>query len=381
MSQFPPPSNRPVDWPRLLPEVRLVEAVTIAAGPTVLLAAAFGLLLTAGGDEALRWWAGGVPGRPLPFGSSVPVLTDAQPALLAPLRPALGAIGALFGPGGWEAAFAAWGRLLWSLAVWSVLGLYVCRRAAVRFATGTGGSPWSSLKFAVRKAPAALFAAVLPAVMLVLAWAAFALFGLVGEIPAVGPPVVGVLWGAALLAALCTVALLTVAVVAWPLQLAALAAEGTDAFDAVSRTYSYLFARPWRLLLIALVAVLLGAVGLTVAAWAVGAAETLAVRWAADGWVAGRGGTRPDLPGGGFGEEAAAFWSALWRSLPAAYAAAYFFAAVTVAYFLLRYADDGVPLDEVWTGRRAADDSDAIPRVGVAASAQPVIERPHVPIA
>ncbi len=34
----------------------------------------------------------------------------------------------------------------------------------------------------------------------------------------------------------------------WPLMLPAMAAEGTDAFDAVSRAFSYVFARPWRYL-------------------------------------------------------------------------------------------------------------------------------------
>ena len=385
MSQFPPPSNRPVDWGRLLPEVRLTEAVGMAAGPTVLFAATLGVLLIAGGDDLLRDWTGRVPARPLPVDTPVPLLTDAQPALIAPLAAPLGAVGGLLNPRDWGEAGAAWLRLLWALTVWSVLGLYVCRRAAVRFATGGGGPPRSAVAFALRKSPAALFAALLPAVTLVLAWAAFSLFGWVGEIPAVGPPVVGLLWGGVLLAALAAVALLTVAVVAWPLQLAALAAEGTDAFDAISRSYSYLFGRPWRLVLIALFALPLGAVGVTVAGWAAASAEGIAVRWAADGRVVEPGDVRPDLPdtaGEEFGEHAAAVWTRLWRSLVGGYAAAYFFAAATVAYFLLRYADDAVPTDEVWLegdGRKYAEPGE-IPRVGVAASDLPVIERPHTPL-
>ena len=40
--------------------------------------------------------------------------------------------------------------------------------------------------------------------------------------------------------------------VGWPLMLASIAIEDADAFDAFSRVYNYLFARPWYALFLTL---------------------------------------------------------------------------------------------------------------------------------
>ena len=42
--------------------------------------------------------------------------------------------------------------------------------------------------------------------------------------------------------------LLLGALVGWPLMWATVSVEGTDAFDALSRSYAYTYHRPWRLL-------------------------------------------------------------------------------------------------------------------------------------
>ena len=38
-----------------------------------------------------------------------------------------------------------------------------------------------------------------------------------------------------------------------------IAVEGSDSFDAISRTFSYVYARPWRMLFYTLVAIVYGA--------------------------------------------------------------------------------------------------------------------------
>ena len=52
-----------------------------------------------------------------------------------------------------------------------------------------------------------------------------------------------------------------------------------------------------------------------------------------------------------------------------------FWSATTVIYFLLRQSDDGTPLDEVYIPGPPPK-AEPLPLVGVAASQQPVIERP-----
>jgi hypothetical protein len=63
------------------------------------------------------------------------------------------------------------------------------------------------------------------------------------------------------------------------------------------------------------------------------------------------------------------------KVLQLAVLASYFWSATTVIYFLLRQSDDGTPLDQVYIPGPPPK-AEPLPLVGVAASQQPVIERP-----
>ena len=71
------------------------------------------------------------------------------------------------------------------------------------------------------------------------------------------------------------------------------------------------------------------------------------------------------------------FWTEEQSALRLAVLASYFWSATTVIYFLLRQADDGTPLDEVYISGPPPK-SEPLPLVGVAASQQPIIERPVI---
>ena len=58
----------------------------------------------------------------------------------------------------------------------------------------------------------------------------------------------GLAWPFVLLLGLLMAILLLGALVGWPLMWATVSVEGTDAFDALSRSYAYTYQRPWRLL-------------------------------------------------------------------------------------------------------------------------------------
>ena len=76
----------------------------------------------------------------------------------------------------------------------------------------------------------------------------------------------------------------------WPLMWATISTEGTDSFDALSRTYAYVFQRPLRYLFYAVVAALLGWLGWLLVENFAAAVVWLAL-WAAS-WGSGAGAHR-----------------------------------------------------------------------------------------
>ena len=74
--------------------------------------------------------------------------------------------------------------------------------------------------------------------------------------------VAGFAWPFALLLGLLMAILLIGALAGWPLMWATVGVEGTDAFDALSRSYAYTYQRPLRLLWYVLLAAILAAVSM-----------------------------------------------------------------------------------------------------------------------
>ena len=391
---FPPPSNRPVEWSRWVPEVRLLEAPRIALSPVIVALAFAGLLIAAAGDWALARAFDAEPSVPFPRDARGPRGIEFSPAglfrsptnglLFAPLEPAIGGVRGALALDGWGAALRGFARLLWAVAVWGFFGTAICRCAAVRFAVGASGSPTAAVRLAGAKWVSSLGGPLLPASGLAALALGLILLGWAGDLPAAGPWIVTVLWGAALLAGLAGVLLLVLGAVGWPLMLAALAVEGSDAFDAFSRAFSYVLGRPLRLACHVAVGVVIAAVAVGLAQAAAVGAASLAAGFASVGMgveeFADLGLASPEAPHAHAAGVVGDLWQSLWFALPAAYAAGLFWTLATVSYFLLRYADDAVDTDELWQpgGDESADDAE-VPRVGVAASDLPTIPRPHRP--
>ena len=68
-----------------------------------------------------------------------------------------------------------------------------------------------------------------------------------GWIPFLGDILAGLLWPLVILAGL-VMAVLLVGLLGWPLMYPTISVEGSDSFDALSRTYSYFYQKPWRYL-------------------------------------------------------------------------------------------------------------------------------------
>ena len=149
------------------------------------------------------------------------------------------------GSGAGVLAFLAGGGIL-LLALWAFIGGAIARIAAVDVAQGERPSVGRAAYFACRKFGSFFWSPVVPSVFILLFLSCNALLGLIGRIPGIGPIVVGALFFLAMISSF-IILLLAIggylgAIFMWP----TIAMEGTDAFDAISRSFNYLFARPWK---------------------------------------------------------------------------------------------------------------------------------------
>ena len=290
----------------------------------------------------------------------------------------------------WSEAADAWLRLLWLLMVWAVFGGALTRMAAVEFARDTKISMVSALRFSTSRFFSYLSAPLLPIIGIGVLWLVGLVGGLIGRIPQIGGVLVGALWFLPLMLGFVMVLILIGLVAGWPLMYAGISTEGSDAFDGFSRSYSFVFSRPWHYLFDALVAVGYGVVVISfvtaicsllvyLSSWAVGSgmgADAVSTLLVAGPRLSGVGTpvtTAADVSGlsAGF----AAFWMSLLSLAIAGIVYSYFWTSATIIYFLLRKADDATALDEVYLPDEETED-DLLPLVGVAASRQEVIERP-----
>jgi hypothetical protein len=185
--------------------------------------------------------------------------------------------------------------------------------------------------------------------------------------------------------------------VSWPLMYPAISAEGSDAFDGFSRSFSYVFGRPWQYLWYGVVAIAYGYVlvcfillvamlAVYLTGWSLasgmGVGSASMLLQATPGLIGGPGlfpsplevaHVAPDA--GSTGSALAGIWLHLLGLLVAGFVYSYFWTAATITYFLLRRVDDATDLNEVYMADEEEDD-DLLPLVGVAASQQPVVERP-----
>ena len=187
--------------------------------------------------------------------------------------------------------------------------------------------------------------------------------GLLGLIPGVGPILTGLLWFISLICGGLLALILIGVAASWPLMYVTIAVEGSDAFDALSRSYSYVFSRPWYGLWISIVALLYGAVVLLFLYGAMLFAYDLAVHATTSGMGQANyqalsesasvlppqaDGETPQVAPGSFGGKLKGIWARGFMMLPTVFVYSYFWVVMTIAYFLLRHAEDATPFKKVY---------------------------------
>lgn len=149
---------------------------------------------------------------------------------------------------------------LFTLATWSFFGGAITRIAVVQVTRGERIGVIEAVRFTLRRFLSYIVAPLFPLGLVFVLMVVLGAFGLLHMIPVVGDILVdGLLWPIPLLLGLVMAGAL-VGLVGWPLMATTVSAEGTDSWEAVSRTYSYVFQRPWYYAWYGLVAIAYGGV-------------------------------------------------------------------------------------------------------------------------
>jgi hypothetical protein len=255
------------------------------------------------------------------------------------------------------------------LIVWGFFGAAIARIAALEISGAGSPNLRAAVRHSARYITSSLGGPLLPVIGVGLFWGIAATLGLFGRIAEVGPLLVGVFWFVALICG-AVLALIAIGVsVGWPLMIATISTEGSDAFDGLSRSYSYIFGRTWyAVFLLALILVY----GSIVTMFLFGAANMAGelAQWAV---ASGMGAVSLDaisVPGGmppgnwgntvGAAGKLTAFWNAATMSLLTAFIYSFFWTAVTIAYFLLRHAEDATPFSSAFVPALAGPEGPAL---------------------
>lgn len=242
----------------------------------------------------------------------------------------------------------------------------ICRIAAMQFARGERPRLVEAVRFGIRKFTAVLAAPVTPIAVIVVIGLFIVGLGLAGNIPFVGELLTGLFLPLALIAGFFITVVLIGTVAGLNLMAPAIAYEDSDCFDAVSRSFSYVYAKPWRMGFYTVVAVLYGAICYIfvrffafLLLWGVyrflevgflGENLKLHEIWPepAFGEFAGAAGAAPETGSLWLGALLIRLWVLVIVGVMVSFLISFYFSAHTVIYALIRNRVDHTPLDEIY---------------------------------
>jgi hypothetical protein len=422
---------RTVAWSELCPWLSLVRVFRLAISFRLLLLAAAGVVVMAVGwwlfgwvfsaDENAVRWMGPLRGHPLAaIVSAVPdhpgwstgklppppddtpaVSPGAAPPPAMPTEPDAEGFFTTAGAGDPNPLTRAWGLLsqplrvifsreiglaglacalltgLWTVAVWAFFGGAITRIVAVQLACEERVSISAALRFACRKWLAYFAAPLFPLIGAVLAAVPMFPLGLVLRAD-FGVLLMAFLWPLFLVLGLLMALLLLGVLFGWPLMWSTISTEGTDSFDALSRSYAYVFQRPLHYLFYLIVAGVLGVLGwLLVSQFAAG---VVGLAYWATSW--GGGGPRLGSIASGAGLTGMAavgaglihFWAGCVKLLATGFVFSYFWTAAAAIYFLLRRQVDATEMDEVFLEEQ--EQSYGLPPLKTDSAGAPMVDEP-----
>ena len=288
---------------------------------------------------------------------------------------------------------------VWTLVTWALFGGAITRMASVQIARNDKIGMTEALRFVTSRYVSFLSAPLFPLLFIAFVVFLLAIYALFFMIPVLGDIVIaGIGYPLVILAGL-VMAVVLVGLVGWPMMYATISAEGSDSFDAISRSYSYVYQSPWHYIWYSLVAVgygvvvvffvgFMGSLIVYLGKWGVSQAvvaerdPSFLFVYAPDfislADVAARGGDggrqpdrqgRPDRRGalakykGTFrwwnyaGAGMVTGWLYLFFLLILGFGYSYFWSASTIIYLLMRRKVDDTDMDEVYLEEDEAEES------------------------
>jgi hypothetical protein len=257
------------------------------------------------------------------------------------------------------------------LGAWALFGGAIARLTALQVARDDRISMRQAMDFAVGKFLSFLSAPIIPLAIVVIVGLLVAAASLVGNIPFLGPIIIGGGFAVALLGGFVMTLVILGSVGGFNLMYPTIAVEGSDSFDAISRSFSYVYACPWRMLFYTAVAVGYGAatylfvrfflilmlalthhfVGMSMYLHDLNGHPLFPTMWP-DPLTSGRLTYHIDFSSLDWGQKIGAgllsFWIYLLIGTLGAFAISFYFAANTIIYFLMRRELDATELDDVY---------------------------------
>jgi len=264
----------------------------------------------------------------------------------------------------------------WFLVIWSIFAGAIARIAAVHVADeGRKLSVRQGLSFAGSKFLSFISAPMIPVLIifiigLLVAVGGLIFFGIPGFSAGAGIAG-GILFFLALAAGFVMTLVVMGGIGGFNLMYPTIAVEGSDSFDAISRSFSYVYARPWRMLWYTLVAIGYGALtytfvrlfiffmlllthystGAFVYRDANNAQQILEAMWPVPNWDRGLTYSIVNPPLNWMNSTTAfiiAVWVHLTVALLGAFAISFYVSANTIIYYLMRREVDATEMDDVY---------------------------------
>jgi len=146
------------------------------------------------------------------------------------------------------------------LAVISIAGGAICRIAALQSARGEKPGLTEALRFSIKRFTSFFTAPLVPVGIIIFIGLFIFLLGLIGNIPWAGELIMGIFVPLALIAGALIAVVLIGAFAGFNLMFPAVAYDGSDCFDAISRSFSYVYAKPWRMVFYTAIGAIYGAI-------------------------------------------------------------------------------------------------------------------------
>jgi len=259
-----------------------------------------------------------------------------------------------------------------TLCVISIGGGAICRIAALQFAHDEKPGIAEALRFSTKLFTNFFTTPLVPAAIVVLAGAGIFLVGLMSNLPfGLGEIIVGISMPLTLIGGTIIAAVLIGTIGGFNLMFPAVAYEASDGMDAVSRSFNYVYVRPWRMIFYTAAAIVYGAICYVFVRFFAFLVLRSTYHWLRLGaWSDSAGGLpdkimaiwpEPSFPqlqaystaAGNLSESVAAFLVYLSGliviGLVVSFIISFYFSANTIIYALMRNRVDGTPLEDIYT--------------------------------